>query len=307
MKQHDISGICPGCGHTIHVPGELERFSCVYCGQRLTPAELLPQPVEQQADVHALDALSRELAEAVISHPGALEHLTSKGYPTKWESYLEQYRPVFQKVAPVCGGSNPNTEELAEQVVALLKEWSERARSGPLTREGRLDELKFTLCLFTIPGIRAMEQPGCEKLALALRQAWCRVFPKKPFQLTTARDIMDGFQPRKLCFITTAICRQAGKPDDCPELTAFRRFRDGYLAHLPQGPALIAEYYRLAPRIVLAVELCHDPDTLWAQVRREHLEPCYEALCQGNNATCLERYGNMVRCLERRYLGRLPS
>ena len=31
-------------------------------------------------------------------------------------------------------------------------------------------------------------------------------------------------------------CTYLGKGDRCPELTAFRRFRDGYLANQPQGP-----------------------------------------------------------------------
>ena len=28
------TGLCPKCGHTLQIPAELERFSCMYCGER---------------------------------------------------------------------------------------------------------------------------------------------------------------------------------------------------------------------------------------------------------------------------------
>ena len=35
------TGLCPKCGHTLQIPAELERFSCMYCGERLTERQLL--------------------------------------------------------------------------------------------------------------------------------------------------------------------------------------------------------------------------------------------------------------------------
>lgn len=52
------------------------------------------------------------------------------------------------------------------------------------------------------------------------------------------------------CYITTAVCEQYGKPDDCYELTAFRRFRDCWLMQQPDGKELISQYYDTAPAIV---------------------------------------------------------
>lgn len=56
------------------------------------------------------------------------------------------------------------------------------------------------------------------------------------------------------CFLTRACVEAAGLPDGCHELTVLRQFRDGYLARLPHGPALIAEYYAIAPRIVARIQ-----------------------------------------------------
>ena len=45
------------------------------------------------------------------------------------------------------------------------------------------------------------------------------------------------------CFITTATCAEYGKPDNCYELTMFRKFRDEWLSKQPDGLKLIEEYY----------------------------------------------------------------
>ena len=65
-------------------------------------------------------------------------------------------------------------------------------------------------------------------------------------------------EPRKQqssgCFITTATCDNFGKPDNCYELNTFRTFRDNWLSCQPDGPALISEYYDVAPAIVEKID-----------------------------------------------------
>lgn len=105
-----------------------------------------------------------------------------------------------------------------------------------------------------------------------------------------------------LCFITTAVCQELDKPDDCAELTAFRAFRDGYLAAQPDGEALIREYYNIAPGIVTCINTCSDRHASYERIREQYLTPCYEDLLAGRNADCKTRYVQMVRDLEREYL-----
>ena len=46
-----ITGLCPQCGHTLHIPAELASFSCMYCGARLTKEQLAAEPpAAQEAD-----------------------------------------------------------------------------------------------------------------------------------------------------------------------------------------------------------------------------------------------------------------
>ena len=40
-EQEFRSGKCPQCGHALKIPAELTKFSCMYCGARLTQDELV--------------------------------------------------------------------------------------------------------------------------------------------------------------------------------------------------------------------------------------------------------------------------
>lgn len=41
------TGLCPNCGHALQIPAELESFSCMYCGERLTKRQLLTQALRR--------------------------------------------------------------------------------------------------------------------------------------------------------------------------------------------------------------------------------------------------------------------
>lgn len=71
------------------------------------------------------------------------------------------------------------------------------------------------------------------------------------------------------CFITTACMVAMGLPDDCDELNSLRAFRDGYVAGLPFGPALIQDYYELAPGLVAQIESRPDAAKVLSQLYQE--------------------------------------
>jgi len=58
----------------------------------------------------------------------------------------------------------------------------------------------------------------------------------------------------KDCFLTTACVEHAGLADDCHELQVLRRFRDDYVAALPDGKTILSEYYLSAPTIVRRIQ-----------------------------------------------------
>ena len=52
------------------------------------------------------------------------------------------------------------------------------------------------------------------------------------------------------CFLSTAICRSQGLPDDCEELQTLRCFRDNELLPNPQLARLVHIYYEESPKLV---------------------------------------------------------
>ncbi len=68
------------------------------------------------------------------------------------------------------------------------------------------------------------------------------------------------------CILTTACVRAQGLPDDCAELGAFRRLRDGYVLHQPSGEDQIRRYYRTAPALIEAIDARPDADAVWARI-----------------------------------------
>ena len=155
-----------------------------------------------------------------------------------------------------------------------------------------------------MPAIRKLELPTSEAFCKALQAEWVRRYPKTPFYLGDYEAISTGFRKKLfgLCFITTAVCEELGKPDDCEELTAFRAFRDGYLRACPDGEDLIREYYDIAPGIVTCINLASDRHETYREIRDTWLAPCYDDLQNGRMADCKERYTQMVRTLESRFL-----
>ena len=103
------------------------------------------------------------------------------------------------------------------------------------------------------------------------------------------------------CFITTAVCDSFGKPDDCFELTAFRKFRDGWLTAQPDGKTLIAEYYAIAPRIVANINRLADAKEIYKRIWQKYLAPCLNFIKRGDNDSCKSKYVEMVCELKKQY------
>ena len=101
------------------------------------------------------------------------------------------------------------------------------------------------------------------------------------------------------CFITTAVCNSFDKPDDCFELTTFRNFRDTWLVNQPDGKALIAEYYDIAPRIVANINRLADAAQIYKSIWQQYLEPCLNFIRSGDNLSCKNKYVEMVRELKK--------
>ncbi len=133
---------------------------------------------------------------------------------------------------PLCG----NCTDIFDNKVSIVLPLA----TAPFFRDAKSCEISIKLvdkeeCRFKV---------DCETLRPAL--AWAS--ERKEALAALAAD--QKCEPPEGCFITSACCEALGLGDDCFELRALRRYRDGVLAKKPGGVDEIADYYALAPLIL---------------------------------------------------------
>ena len=290
---------CPGCGRMVDIPEGMDACFCTYCGARVTrsaPAE----PAAAECPDLDMAALAAELTELTAANRQLARQFSRTTYEDQFRTYQGKLAPLVARLEtalPAGEGRAAVLEQMAEAWLdALGALWRKTSRQKPPHYEDQL-----LMAIFTIPALRDLPQGAGEELARAVQRQWVARWPKSPIGLGSYQDIVGGFRKR-LCYITGAVCRTQGKPDDCYELTAFRRFRDQVLLRSEEGRALVEEYYRLAPAIVTAVRLCWDEKAVYEQVYRDYLLPCLRLLEAGDERGCRDKYVAMVRHMERTYL-----
>lgn len=303
MSQAFFTVQCPACGKELNIPAELDTFSCMYCGERLSKDHFVPQVPATEGETGKA-FYQAHILQAITDYFGIDKQVTNSEYAEAFSRYTQGNAETFRQLdAAVRAGVYSEDEAAAFFLDELQQHWQED-KQRKMRKSVMLDTDKFVIAVFLVPMVRELKLSVSETYCQALQNLWCTRYPKTPFYLGTYDEMTAGFQKKLLglCFITTAICRYEGKPDDCEELTAFRAFRDGYLRSCPDGEALIAKYYDIAPGIVLHLDLAHDKDAAYTALRNNYLSPCYEDLQHGRLQQCKERYTEMVRTLERKYL-----
>lgn len=118
-----------------------------------------------------------------------------------------------------------------------------------------------------------------------------------------ADDALTKFKKKhEDCFITAAVYDSFGKPDGCYELTAFRKFRDNWLALQTDGKSLIDEYYDIAPKIVANINSLSDSAEIYKKLWRDYLSACLKSIEVGDNFKCKKIYVEMVNTLKEKFL-----
>lgn len=299
-----LTGRCPKCGEELRVPERLKGFSCMFCGAKLSPGDLRA-PAALEGDPEKLTARVREnLAGCVTGWPGLQKKIVRKEFEPAFADYERKSRGVFDDLDLACrldpAGKTARIEAVVDDFLDKLDaSWTERGPTKAKYNAAR-DGDKMIVAIFLAPMVERLKLSISDEFRQTLQTRWVARWPNAPFYLGSYESIVDGFRWR-LCYITTAVCREEGKDDNCEELAAFRAFRDGYLRAQPDGEALIAEYYDLAPALVTCLDLCGGRE-VYREVRERWLAPCYRDIQAGRNASCKARYVDMVRSLEKKYL-----
>lgn len=293
--------ICPECGKTLQIPGELEEFSCVYCGTRI---KLPEKPAPADAEAAFLEA-KNEILDCVREERQLRASIRKDAFDKAFLDYEARRGKVFRKLDDACQASDgARAASMMDELVEILLEGLEKDWEAAPKKRMAAEDDKVMVAIFLVPMVRHLKLSCSEEFVQRLQKTWLARYPKNPFYVGSYEELSAGFRKKYLglCFITTAVCQQEGKDDDCEELTAFRQFRDGYLSRCKDGPALIREYYEIAPAIVTMIPFCSDPDRAYGEIRKRWLDGCYRDLREGRMEACKARYVDMVRTLERTYL-----
>ena len=111
---------------------------------------------------------------------------------------------------------------------------------------------------------------------------------------------LNGKAPES-CFITTAVCKSLGKPDNCFELNALRNFRDNWLKKQPDGESLVKEYYSIAPTIVDNINLQESSKNIYFHIWSNYIIKCLELIKTHDYSGCKKQYISMVSELKSLY------
>jgi len=105
---------------------------------------------------------------------------------------------------------------------------------------------------------------------------------------------MNMLKPGSQCFITTAVCKAQGLPDDTWQLMKLRTFRDEYLLTTAEGKALVKEYYRIAPKIVELIDALPNGASVYNYLNNSFITLALSRISVGDYAGAQSVYTAMV-------------
>lgn len=118
-----------------------------------------------------------------------------------------------------------------------------------------------------------------------------------------AGDIVSDIGDAVGCFITTAVIKSTGKPDNCFELQTLRRFRDTYMQEDPRYRAFVTQYYQEAPQLVSELEALKNKRVVYFFLYAAYILPAIYAIRGEKNEIALELYASMFYMVKHIILG----
>ena len=193
------------------------------------------------------------------------------------------------------------SDEMQKSIDVVADEFLEEAKRC-VCKKSRLPkgrdaiDLSIFVVMYVFPGMIETNGQFSYEIAETIGKKWPDVFHGNKLGCADYKTIDSGFK-RKLCYITTAVCDNLSKPDDCSELTTLRRFRDDYMMSTDNGRKMVEEYYDRAPAIVMAIDLTGNADEIYPKVYRSYILPCIDLIKNGKNEECMLHYKEMVDAL----------
>lgn len=310
---------CPHCNEKMQAPADRESILCMFCGARIDLKNVRETgQAEENADfteekAPADPAKCQENLQFVLSHVGAVfRDYTEKvkafkrnSYTDLFERHKEENYGFYTELKLVLDNA---AEEELDGICRRIAEAFIREQEQALAQVRKKNE-RFSLqmdknmfmVIYVLPSIKEMRNKKADRLADVICEEWGKAFRDSNISAADYESIMEGFK-RKLCYVTTAVCRNLNKGEDCEELRLIKDFRDGYLSSTEEGRAMIEEYYDIAPTLVKRIDKDAGAQEKYLWLWNTYLAPCVEFIRAGQEENCRETYCSMIEELRAEYM-----
>ncbi len=312
---------CPHCNEEMQAPAGRESILCMFCGGRidLTSAGVVCQETESAsgtAPEKKRDAgKCYENLNFVLEHvEGACRDCSARVRAFKKDSYhelFERYKEenyAFYTAIKLVFDNAPDDIESLDGIYHQIAGGFIREQEAALAQVKKKNE-KFTvqmdknmfMAVYVLPSIKEIGGKKADELADAICKEWGKSFKDSNIIASDYDSIVKGFK-RKLCYVTTAVCRNLNKGSDCEELRLIKEFRDNYLSATEEGWALIEEYYDIAPTLVKRIAKDAGAQAKYIWLWNHYLAPCVAYIRAGAQEECRETYCEMMEELRKEYM-----
>ena len=224
-----------------------------------------------------------------------------KHYASDMEDMMEKHGEFLRELVQMCEES----EETLEAAVSCVPEYA-FAQLEQIRSKRKRDIVSFdynlNMVAYFMPLVGQIESEKTDEIIKRMTDAWNEKMPGGKIAYSSYENIKGGFRRSVFCYITTAVCKSLGKPDDCYELNTLRSYRDSYLLSTEEGRQMVDEYYNIAPTIVKRIDREKNAGAIYEDIWKTYLSPCIDLIERGENEKCRDLYSSMVRKLEAKYL-----
>lgn len=310
---------CPHCNEEMQAPVGRESILCMFCGEKidLTEAET---PVTKKESINkdaekksANPAKCQENLQFVLEHVGAVYRdyeqkvrtFKRDTYHNLFELHKEENYAFYTSIKRTLdNAAEEELEEIYHQIAQAFTREQEEALGQIRKKNNRISlqmDKNMFLVIYVLPSIKEIQDSKADRLAEVICENWRKSFKDSNISPASYDTIAQGFK-RKLCYVTTAVCLNLNKGEDCEELRLIKEFRDGYLSSTKEGQALIEEYYDIAPTLVKRIEKDAEAHEKYMWLWNTYLAPCVAYIKSGQPESCKETYCNMMEELREEYM-----
>ncbi len=312
---------CPHCSEEMQAPADRDSIICMFCGEKIDlkeaekPSQSSAKTDSVTGDSAADPSKCQENLQFVLSHAGAVfkdyavkvKTFKKATYPELFESHKAENYAFYTAIKLTLDHvSSEELDDIYRQIAgAFIKEHEQellqiRKRNEKFSVQ--IDKNMF-MVIYVIPSIKEIRNSKADRLADIICEEWRTAFKESNISAADFDSINGGFK-RKLCYVTTAVCRNLNKGEDCEELRLIKGFRDGYLSSTEEGEALIEEYYDIAPTLVKRIEKDAEAQAKYLWLWNTYLAPCVAYIKSGQDENCKVTYCSMMEELRAEYMGR---